>query len=136
MIVPASISRKGDDMEQPKIIHISEHVDAAVTFIASWEVVDPQAKYRNHEPQPQRVTTCILRVVGKGPKETFTGTAICSPRDYESTRTGQVVALSRALADLTGKDRKTCRSWARRWFWEQDCAAKVAASVAVEAQNV
>lgn len=114
--------------ERPKIIQLSEHVTAAVTFGADWQRVDLRTDKR------QAITYCILRVIGRGPIETAYGVAVCSPRDYASNRAGQIVAMTRAVEDLIGEDTRACRGMVRRWFWEQDQAAQVpASSIPVEA---
>ena len=110
----------------PKIIRISKTIDAAVTFAHGWEQIDP----RSARSANQAVTVCILRPLCKGPRETFVGVAVCSPREYSDWHIGETVALARAIQQLTGDPYRECHSRARRWFWEQDQEVKAAEAVA------
>lgn len=104
---------------QPKTIRFSKYLECAVTFLRTYEAIDPRTTWRGNL-NPQSVTVCILRPLTKGPRETFTGVAVCHPQECFSRRTGEAVALARAIQDLTGDDYRECYSRARRWFWEQD----------------
>lgn len=114
-------------MDKPKIISISKHVDAAVTFEHCWRPIDPRNKLPNGDLRGQATTICIMRPLCKGRRETYTGIAICNPLDISNIRTGEAIALGRAIEQATGEDQRTAYHMARRWFWEQDHAAEVAA---------
>lgn len=112
--------------DKPQIIHISKHLSVAVTFIWSYEQIDPRCA------EKQTVITCILRPIDDCRREIYYGVAVHNPRDPYDKAQGQKIALARAIQNMTWEDYRTSYSMARRWFWMQDQAAQVPASVAVE----
>ena len=78
--------------KNPMIVNLSANCKAAISFSLALTVIQPGASW-------QRIITCVVRLL-EGPKTTYAGVAVCSPRDHYDERIAQVVSLTRALAQV------------------------------------